>query len=101
MALAASIADGLIFLTLPSADAVPVVTARVDCAVWTVQIGLVVKVVIDPATSPATIPSPVVNAGDTEPAVPLRRSKSALISSSDVSPVSTDETYRKHSKPRW
>lgn len=54
MLLAASRADGLIFLTplappsVASVSEVGTVTARVDWAVWTVQIGLVVSVVMDP-----------------------------------------------------
>jgi hypothetical protein len=86
-------ADGLIFFTFPSA-AVPVVTARVACAVWTVQMGLVVRVVIEPivsstqgndslpATSPAIIPSEVVRAAALVADPALRRSSKALISSS-------------------
>lgn len=80
MLLAASIADGLIFLVLvletsPSAELGVTVTARVDWAVWTVQMGFVVSVVMDPvaalagstaassegspATKPAMMPSAV------------------------------------------
>jgi len=81
ISLAASTAEGLIFLSSPAKGG-SAVTALVDWAVCTVQIGFVRRVVIDPAMRPAMMPSEVLKAADKEVVFGRRRMSTERSSSS-------------------